>query len=278
VKNNNVYNFLSAQAGKEILVGFHVPQRDEEVLKAKLMIQLPASKSLIFKAEENEWLTGNIKCLLKATFTQQNSAIIKSENINANLFDEKYLEKLDCLLNKYQEISKDHFDHIWGSLLITPIYYKTEDRVMYISEYAKHNAMVQFMLNNYYSKMPLHDYLISIEKKFIQDMHTKYDGQLIEINDYKERLFVYYILTRRIMNLPIQSFFRNGYHFGWLEKGKGFKSMFDKEEEGPNPIFQTYGSQFRYNLGLNAHNALPPEIVGNNRPQNPFDKLINWAK
>ena len=29
-----------------------------------------------------------------------------------------------------------------------------------------------------------------------------------------------------------------------------------------NPIFQTYNSQFRYNLGLNEAHALDVEIVG----------------
>ena len=78
--------------------------------------------------------------------------------------------------------------------------------------------------------------------------------------------------------MPYNQFFKNGYNFGWLDKEKGFKSIFDKDGEKPNPIFQTYSSQFRYNLGLQGKNALPTEIVGQGRPQKPFDELYNWAK
>jgi len=286
IKHNNIYVFLSGQTGKNILDGFYVPQREEEVLKAKLIMEFSDSKSILFEAEENEHFRGSIQCLLKATFTQPNNVIIDSKNIDTSLFDKTYLDKLKCLLEKYMEISKDDFVSIWGDLIITQIYNETYWRIEWIDDYAKHNAMMQFLLDYYHSNLQLEDYVISIEKSFIQNKNAEHNGQLIEITNYKERLYVYYILTRRIMDLPYQEFFRNGCNFGWLDKEKGFKSIFDKEKgfksifnnEKPNPIFQTYTYQFRYSFGLKPHNALPPEIEGNNRPQNPFEKLINWAK
>ena len=87
------------------------------------------------------------------------------------------------------------------------------------------------------------------------------------------------------MGLSIDDFFKNEWRIGWLAKEKGFTSLFHEgiegdpwfSESGHNPIFQTYGSQFRYSWGLNSEHAIPPEIVGTNRPQKAFDKLLEWA-
>ena len=89
----------------------------------------------------------------------------------------------------------------------------------------------------------------------------------------------------RIMGRSVNDFFRNGWRIGWLEKEKGFTSLFHEgiegdpwfSEPGHNPIFQTYGSQFRYSWGLNSEHALPPEVVGENRPRKAFEKLLEWA-
>lgn len=106
-----------------------------------------------------------------------------------------------------------------------------------------------------------------------------------EIRNVKQQLYIYYVLTRRIMNRSVYDFFGNRWRIGWLEKEKGFTSLFHEgieddprfSEPGHNPIFQTYGSQFRYNWGLNEWHALPPEVVGANRPQKAFEKLLEWA-
>ena len=87
------------------------------------------------------------------------------------------------------------------------------------------------------------------------------------------------------MGRSVNDFFRNGWRIGWLEKEKGFTSLFHEgiegdpwfSEPGHNPIFQTYGSQFRYSWGLNSEHALPPEVVGENRPRKAFEKLLEWA-
>jgi hypothetical protein len=278
IKQGNIYIFLSNQTGKNILDGFYVPQRNEEVLKAKIIAQYSPSKSIIFDAEENNYLKGNIICLLKAVYTQQNTEIDDNINPDAALFDKNYLDKLAGLLERYNEISKDYFHEIWGDLIITPIYKKDDWRITYTKEYAKHNAMMHFLLNYYYSEQNRDEFLLSIEKKFIQEKYSEYNGQLIEMTGYRNRLYLYYILTRRIMNLSYNEFFRNGYNFGWLSRETGFKSIFDKEGDKIQPVFQTYTSQFRYNFGLKKENALPPEIVGNNRRQKPFDELIEWSK
>jgi hypothetical protein len=86
------------------------------------------------------------------------------------------------------------------------------------------------------------------------------------------------------MKKGIDSFFSNGGNFGWLEKEKGFCSIFENSIDDvqwnsrENPIFQTYRSQFRYNLGLKAENALPAEVVGTGRKRDPFGLLIEWAE
>ena len=127
--------------------------------------------------------------------------------------------------------------------------------------------------------------IIQTEKKKILNISKKHED-LGEIRNVKQQLYIYYVLTRRIMKLDVNDFFRNGWRIGWLEKEKGFTSLFHEgiesdpkfSELGYNPIFQTYGSQFRYSWGLNKEHAIPPEVVGANRPQKAFDKLLEWAK
>lgn len=278
IKATNIYDFLSKHTGKNILDGFYVPQREEEVIKAQIITHFSQAKNIIVDAENNNFLHGNILCLLKATFTLKNNQIVGTESIIPSNFDQKYFNTLKALLNKYNEISKDDFDNIWGDLIITKIYKNDTWRITSNYEYATHNDMMIFLLKYYHSNLHLEDYLIKIEKEFILEKYTQYNANLIDINDYKERLYIYYILTVRIMNLSHGEFFNNGYQFGWLDKEKGFKSIFDKEGEKSNPIFQTYSSQFRYNLGLKERNALPPEIVGNKRPRKPFEELYSWAQ
>ncbi len=278
LKSTNIYSFLSYQSGKDILDGFYVPQREEEVIKAQIINAYSIAKNLIFKAEDNEHFCGNIKCLIKATYTPQQNKIVQTKSIIPSNFDQTYCDKFENLLMKYQEISKDGFVEIWGDLIVTEIYNINSWRITYSYDFEKHNAMMLFLLNYHYSGLPLETYLIDIQKNFIKEKSIQFSGQLPDIIDYKERLYMYYILIRRILNLPYNQFFKNGYNFGWLDKEKGFKSIFDKDGEKPNPIFQTYSSQFRYNLGLQGKNALPTEIVGQGRPQKPFDELYNWAK
>ncbi len=133
-------------------------------------------------------------------------------------------------------------------------------------------------------KKDLETFLIDTEKKKIRRLSKKHED-LGEIRNVKQQLYIYYVLTRRIMGRSVNDFFGNRWRIGWLEKEKGFTSLFHEgiegdpwfSESGHNPIFQTYSSQFRYNGGLNKCHALPPEIVGANRPQKAFEKLLEWA-
>lgn len=133
-------------------------------------------------------------------------------------------------------------------------------------------------------KKNLESFLVQTEKKKIRRLLQKHED-LGEIRNVKQQLYIYYVLSRRIMELKVEDFFKNGWRIGWLEKEKGFTSLFHEgiegdpwfSQSGHNPIFQTYGSQFRYSLGLNVNHALPPEIVGFGRPQKAFEKLIEWA-
>ena len=130
----------------------------------------------------------------------------------------------------------------------------------------------------------LESFLIQTEKKKIRRLSQKYED-LGMIRNVKKQLYIYYVLTRRIMGLETEDFFNNGLRIGWLTKEKGFTSLFHEGIDGDpkfsdsshNPIFQTYGWQFRYSWGLNPDHALPPEIVGSGRPQRAFEKLLEWA-
>ena len=151
--------------------------------------------------------------------------------------------------------------------------------------FSKNPAVIALAVAYMDSKIEdLETFLVESEKRTILRLSKKHED-LGEIRNVKQQLYIYYVLTRRIMGLSFYDFFKNGWRIGWLAKEKGFTSLFHEgiegdprfSEPGHNPIFQTYSSQFRYSWGLNEGHALPPEIVGANRPQKAFEKLLEWA-
>jgi hypothetical protein len=95
ISKENIYSILSQHKEQDLMEGFYVPQREEEVLKARIIIYYPNSKIVIFKTEDNNILKGNIICLLRATYAQFNSKVknINIDNINIELFDNSYFDK-----------------------------------------------------------------------------------------------------------------------------------------------------------------------------------------
>lgn len=281
----NVYEALAVEGFK--LEGLRESQCHEEHFKALLRQQDVEVGGILEGIEDDKCLQGNILGLMSGIY------VSSAEDIkNFKLSDEKVmsfdLQRLENLFTHYKLISHNDFSSVWGDLLDSMLYvhYKDWGRMIYDETYNKNPAVIALAVAFMDSKEEdLESYLIQTEKKKILNISKEYED-LGEIRNVKQQLYIYYVLTRRIMKQDVNDFFRNGWRIGWLEKEKGFTSLFHEgierdpkfSESGYNPIFQTYGSQFRYSWGLNKEHAIPPEVVGANRPQKAFDKLLEWAK
>ena len=282
----NVYDALAVEGFK--LEGLRESQCREEHFKAMLRKYYAEVGKIIEQIEDNIWLRGNITNLLAGVFASSAKDIESFESTDKELetFEPQQLKKIYVY---YDHISKDNFFAIRGDLLDSMLYthYKDSGRMMYgddatLGKNPAIIALAKAFMNS--GKEDLETFLIQTEKKKIRHMSKKHED-LGEIRDVKQQLYIYYVLTRRIMGRSVNDFFRNGWRIGWLEKEKGFTSLFHEgiegdpwfSEPGHNPIFQTYGSQFRYSWGLNSEHALPPEVVGENRPRKAFEKLLEWA-
>ena len=268
-----------------VLEGFFVPQRNEEVFKAKLLLSNNGSvcKKLICEAE-NTVLQGNITSLIAASYcsSEQDISNFKISDADFTTFDS---DMFAVLFKGYKNIAIKDFNGVWGDLLITSVYiHQSWGRLIYADSYKKSNGLMMWNREYVLSQKTLDDFIIDQEKAFIKLMMMKYNNTLEESTNVREQLYIYYIISRRLLNISIESFFSNGYNFGWLEKETGYTSIFTHGIEGDNwfskvnPIFQTYPSQFRYNCGLQSKNALNVEVVGNGRPKFVFEKLAEWAK
>lgn len=284
-KDADVYNTLSKPDFN--LEGLRDSQCKEEHFKALLILNCPESRTLISQMEDDPNLRGNISALLAGTYVSQEKEIAAFE-FSDHLVEEFDLNRLQGLFKKYRELSESEFDKVWGDLLNTSLYThnKASGRMVYDDNFSRNPAVIALAVSFLDSGMTdLESFIITTEKKTIRKLSKKYED-FGAIRDVKLQLYLYYVLTRRIMKLGIYDFFKNGWRIGWLQKEKGFVSLFYNgidgdswfSENGHNPIFQTYNSQFRYNWGLYKSHALPPEIVGLGRPQRAFDRLIEWAE
>ena len=269
------------------LKGLRDSQCREEHFKSLLILKCPESKALLNKMEDNDNLRGYISSLIAGVIVSEEKEIASFDF--ADYHSEEFnLNRLGRLYDVYCLLSKNGFERVWGDLLNTSLYAhnKASGRVVFDEDYSINPAIIALTVAYMDSGMEdIEEYLIKTEKKTIKKLTRKYED-FGSIRDVKLQLYLYYVLTRRIMMLGINDFFKNGWRFGWLQKEKGFASLFyggiDGDpwfsDDGHNPIFQTYGSQFRYNWGLNKAHAIPIEIIGSGRPQRAFERLIEWAE
>jgi hypothetical protein len=284
ILDENIYNFLSTLENPNIMQGFSVEQRKEEVFKSKLFIAFPDYKQRIFKIEDNDNFQGNITNMLLAPFADNEDDFIGLEE---KKYSKEKLINLLSIFSAYGEMSENDFNGIWGDLINTSLYSQTYyHRLIYDEDYKIHPSLLIFA-KDYAGKkeqLSLTEYLEQKHKKFIINLFNKYDS-LEDIKDVKEQLYLYYIIQNRIYQTnPIKFFKNNNFNFGWLPKEKGYKSHYingivgDEYFETVNPIYQLYNQQFRYNLGINPDNTLDIEIIGGGKRKNPFKLIAQWAK
>ena len=284
IQDRNVYEILLDEKINDSLDGFYVPQRKEEILKAKIISSFPAVKELLFSIEDNDNLKGKIAMLIAANYvsSESDSADFDITTSDIQLFK---MSKLSSIFDSYKQVSLNDFNIIWGDLLTSTLYTQTEwSRLTYDNNYSKHPAIINFAIEFERSSIKeLNDFLVYRRKKFINKLLKQHD-QFSEIRNVKSQLYLYYIIHMNIMRKDTTSFFKkSGFNFGWLAKETGFTSIFEKGIENDrwfsdiNPIFQTYSVLFRYNCGLNKENTLDEEIVGSGGKKDPFALLIEWA-
>ncbi|QXP57152.1 DUF262 domain-containing protein [Cellulophaga sp. HaHa_2_95] len=283
IVDENIYVYLSTLTNLDVMQGFSMEQRKEEVYKAKIFQSFPDYKSKVIEIENCENFQGNITNILLVPFSSNEEDFGGFEVINYTK------EKLDYLLSifkAYNEILKNQFDEIWGDLIITSLYTQTYyQRLIHDLDYPKHPAIL-FFTKGYadaMGKLNLQQYLEQRHKDFVLDLCSEYDS-FEEIREVKVQLYLYYIIQNRIYKTKSYTFFKNkNYNFGWLTKQKGYKSHYkngiagDDYFEDVNPIFQLYNQQFRYNQGINPSNTLEIEILGGGKKKNPFKLIKNWA-
>lgn len=237
-------------------------QRKEEIRKAGLISKNSCFKPLLQKIENDTYFKGNINALL-------DGACIKGE---------VDYDTLGKLYKAYKLIAQDDFYEVWGDLLATKVYTQSEWRVWFDDNYEKNPDVIQLakdVMNHGYN---IEKVLLCREQKFITKMQTEY-GDLSEVNQPKQQLYLLYILSRRILKYNIWDFFTNDcYRFGWLKKDKsGFSSPFKCLNDNYGMVYQCYNSYFQYNRGL-LDNRTPKVLKANGAGKKPFEKLINFAE
>lgn len=284
ISDKNVYVVLSESKDENKLIGLNVDQRKEEIFKAILINKFIESKVLIHEIEDHKNFKGNITNILLTPFVDSE---VQFNDVELDIiqYEIKHLGMLKEIYSGYKQISQKDFNIIWGNLLNTTLYTLTyESRLVYSGLFKKHPAVLIFARKFDRSKLGLNDYIIKIQKEYVIELTSKYED-FSKIRLVKDQLYLYYIISERIYNLPYHQFFKNhNFNFGWLKKETGYKSLFTDAIENcryfpsSNPIFQLYNQQFRYNLGLNLNNTLDIEIIGRNKKRTPFDLIIKWAK
>lgn len=287
-KSNDMYDLLANK--RPALLGLRNQQCDEEYFKATLFIKNKnKTENIIFKMEDNKWFKGSITNILLANECANEESMMstKLNNLNPDIYN---IDNLDKLYDSYETISENEFEEVFGDLIDSSLYSHNINggRLVHDSWNFSKCPAILYLAKSYRDsiKKVLDDYLIDQEKRYIIKLNNKFDN-FEEITDVKIQLKLLYIITRRILGLEYEQFFKDdSWNFGWLEKETGFTSLFKNginndpwfSNPGSNPIFQTYRWQFRYNLGLKKEHALDIEVVGSGRPHNVFDKLIEWAK
>lgn len=284
---DNIYQTLAEENAKTLLEGFYQSQRNEEILKAKIVLNHPLAKEALINAENLPTFEGNIRALLRGIYGKNTKEIanLKLSELDPVIFNRKRFGKL---VESYKIISKDDFNGIWGDMLITSLYTTSEWRMVYDLNWPKNSAIIEmallYMKRGLEQRIPIEDFAITIEKEYICSLNKR-ENDLSMVRKVNEQLYIYYILTARIMKKDTaKSFFKkDGYNFGWLASCKGFSSIFKNGIEmnehyiNKNPIYQTYKAYFQYNKGILPERALDAEIVGAGRKLNPFELLLKWA-
>lgn len=322
VKVPNIYDYLAQLQGS--ISGFSDTQLEEEKAKAQLRLARPEVNVLLDEIED--FFSGkifNLLCEVAETATL-NEWVEQPQRIDLDTLQRTF-KAYQCLSEmprikviKHSKLKKDTthcgFREILGDLLMTDIYQAANKRYYCIPDWQTARSMFHFIKGfaDFWQEREkgtslfvdsLTAYCEKVEREKIQTLIAQTQGDLSSLTHPGEQLFVYYVITRRLMRLSAHDFFAYGYlgeranNFAWLslpsdqQDNPTYRSLFTRgisfsktgdEKASTQMIYQKYKDQFRNSYGLREGVPLPPE--SSNYPNydqltsDPLSTLKEWAK
>ena len=322
VKVPNIYDYLAQLQGG--ISGFSDTQLEEEKAKAQLRLARPEVNALLDEIED--FFSGkifNLLCEVAETATL-NEWVEQPQRIDLDTLQRTF-EAYQCLsemprikVTKHSKLKKDTthcgFREILGDLLMTDIYQAANKRYYCIPDWQTARSMFHFIKGfaDFWQEREkgtslfvdsLTAYCEKVEREKIQTLIAQTQGDLSSLTHPGEQLFVYYVITRRLMRLSAHDFFAYGYlgeranNFAWLslpsdqQDNPTYRSLFTRgisfsktggDTASTQMIYQKYKDQFRNSYGLREGVPLPPEC--SNYPNydqltsDPLSTLKEWAK
>lgn len=318
----NIYEYLAHLQGG--ISGFSDTQLEEEKAKAQLRLARPEVNTLLDEIED--FFSGkifNLLCEVAETATL-NEWVEQPQRIDLDTLQRTF-KAYQCLsemprikVTKHSKLKKDTthcgFREILGDLLMTDIYQAANKRYYCIPDWQTARSMFHFIKGyaNFCQEGEkgtslfvdsLTAYCEKVEREKIQTLIAQTQGDLSSLTHPGEQLFVYYVITRRLMRLSAHDFFAYGYlgeranNFAWLslpsdqQDNPTYRSLFTRgisfsktggDTASTQMIYQKYKDQFRNSYGLREGVPLPPEC--SNYPNydqltsDPLSSLKEWAK
>ena len=322
VKVPNIYDYLAHLQGG--ISGFSDTQLEEEKAKAQLRLARPEVNVLLDEIED--FFSGkifNLLCEVAETATL-NEWVEQPQRIDLDTLQRTF-KAYQCLSEmprikviKHSKLKKDTthcgFREILGDLLMTDIYQAANKRYYCIPDWQTARSMFHFIKGfaDFWQEREkgtslfvdsLTAYCEKVEREKIQTLIAQTQGDLSSLTHPGEQLFVYYVITRRLMRLSAHDFFAYGYlgeranNFAWLslpsdqQDNPTYRSLFTRgisfsktggDTASTQMIYQKYKDQFRNSYGLREGVPLPPEC--SNYPNydqltsDPLSSLKEWAK
>ena len=322
VKVPNIYDYLAQLQGS--ISGFSDTQLEEEKAKAQLRLARPEVNVLLDEIED--FFSGkifNLLCEVAETATL-NEWVEQPQRIDLDTLQRTF-KAYQCLSEmprikviKHSKLKKDTthcgFREILGDLLMTDIYQAANKRYYCIPDWQTARSMFHFIKGfaDFWQEREkgtslfvdsLTAYCEKVEREKIQTLIAQTQGDLSSLTHPGEQLFVYYVITRRLMRLSAHDFFAYGYlgeranNFAWLslpsdqQDNPTYRSLFTRgisfsktggDTASTQMIYQKYKDQFRNSYGLREGVPLPPEC--SNYPNydqltsDPLSTLKEWAK
>ena len=324
VQEPNIYDYLAHLQGR--IPGFSDTQLEEEKAKAQLRLARPEVNALLDEIED--FFSGkifNLLCEVAETKTL-NEWVEQPQRIDLDTLQRTFkayqsLSEMPRIeVTQHSHLFKDTthcgFREILGDLLMTDIYQEDTMRNRYQLRPDWRTARPMFHFIKGFADFwqegekgtslfvdSLTAYCEKVEREKIQDLIAQTQGDLSTLTHPGEQLFVYYVITRRLMQLSAHDFFAYGEwgnranNFAWLslpsdqQDNPTYRSLFTRgivlskaegETASTRMIYQKYKDQFRYSYGLREGVALPPEYSKypnyDQLTSDPLSTLKEWAK
>ena len=317
----NIYEYLAHLQGG--ISGFSDTQLEEEKAKAQLRLARPEVNTLLDEIED--FFSGkifNLLCEVAETATL-NEWVEQPQRIDLDTLQRTF-KAYQCLSEMqigvspqkkdypFQEPKHSGFREVLGDLLMTDIYKEdtVRNRYQLRPDWRTARPMFHFIKGfaNFCQEQrvslaleSLTAYCEKVEREKIQTLIAQTQGDLSSLTHPGKQLFVYYVITRRLMHLSAHYFFAQGNpckrlnNFAWLplppaqQADVTYRSLFTRgisfsktgdETAATQMIYQKYNKNFASALG--KWDTIPPEC--SNYPNydqltsDPLSSLKEWAK